>query len=430
MSPLEILLISMLLLFILGIPIFMALAACSIITLIATGVLPLSIIHNSLFDGLNIFPLLAVPSFVVAGSLMEYGNITSQIINVVKQVVGRSYGGLGVCTILACTFFAAIAGSGTATTAAIGSILIPAMMKNGYSAGHASAITSAGGTIGTLIPPSNSMIMFAVLGNVSVTGLFTAGFIPGFMVAIALCFTTWLISRKNGYKGDANYKFDLKEFLTSCRKGFFALFTPFIVLGSIYLGWATPVEASIIAIAYALFVGIVINRSLTFAHIWKAIMSGVMVCGTVVVIVATSTLLGKILTLESAPQKLSSLILDISNNPYVVLLLIIAMLYILGMFMETLALIIILTPVLLPTTNSLGINPIHFGILLVVATNVGMLTPPLGVNLFVSSRIAKTTVEKVFVGVVPFLIALTVCILILTFFPSVSLFLPNFFGYN
>lgn len=430
MTPLEILLLSMLGLFLLGIPIFMALAISSAITLLSTDILPLSIIHNSLFDGLNIFPLLAVPSFVVAGSLMEYGNITNQIINVVKQVVGRSYGGLGICTILACTFFAAIAGSGSATTAAIGSILIPAMMKNRYSSGHAAAITSAGGTIGTLIPPSNSMIMFAVLGNVSVTGLFTAGFIPGFMVALSLCITTWIISKVHGYRGDDNFRFNAREFIRSCKDGFFALFTPFIVLGSIYLGYATPVEASIIAVAYAIFVGTVINHCLRLVHIWQALMSGVMVCGTVVIIVATSTLLGKILTLENAPLKLSEMIVTVSNNPYIVLLMIVGMLYILGMFMETLALIIILTPVLLPTTNSLGIDPIHFGILIVLATNVGMLTPPLGVNLFVSSRIAKTTVEKVFVGVIPFLLALTVCVLILTFVPEISLWLPHLLGYQ
>lgn len=430
MSPLEILLFSMAGLFLLGIPIFMALAASSCITLLCTDILPLSIIHNSLFDGLNIFPLLAVPSFVVAGTLMEYGNITNQIITVVKQVVGRSFGGLGICTILACTFFAAIAGSGTATTAAIGAILIPSMMRNSYKPEHAAAITAAGGTIGTLIPPSNSMIMFAVLGNVSVTGLFTAGFIPGFIVAFSLCLTTYIIAKKNNYHGDENFKFDLKEFLTSCRKGFFSLFTPFIVLGSIYLGIATPVEASIIAVAYAIFVGAVINRCLTWLHIWKAIMSGVMVCGTVVVIVATSTLLGKILTLENAPLKLSEMITTFSSNPVVVLLLIVGMLYILGMFMETLVLIIILTPVLMPTTNALGIDPIQFGILMVLATNVGMLTPPLGVNLFVSSRIAKTTVEKVFVGVMPFLLALTVCVLILTLFPSISTFLPHLLGYQ
>lgn len=416
--------------FLIGMPIFMALAASSCITLLCTDILPLSIIHNSLFDGLNIFPLLAVPSFVVAGTLMEYGNITNQIITVVKQIVGRSFGGLGICTILACTFFAAIAGSGTATTAAIGAILIPSMIKNSYQPKHAAAITAAGGTIGTLIPPSNSMIMFAVLGNVSVTGLFTAGFIPGFIVAISLCLTTYIIAKKNNYHGDPNFKFNLREFLSSCRKGFFSLFTPFIVLGSIYLGFATPVEASIIAVAYALFVGLVVNRCLTVKHIWKALMSGVIVSGTVVIIVATSTLLGKILTLEDAPLKLSSAITSFSTSPVVVMLLIVAMLYVLGMFMETLALIIILTPVLMPTIQALGIDPIQFGILMVLATNVGMLTPPLGVNLFVSSKIAGTTVEKVFVGVMPFLLALTIDVLIMTFFPSVSTFLPHLLGYS
>ena len=430
MSPLEIALIAMVVMFVIGMPIYMSLAIAAAITLLSGDILPLSIIHNSLFDGLNLCPLLAIPCFVVAGTLMEFGNITNQIIDVVKQLVGRTYGGLGITTILACTFFAAISGSGPGTVAAVGTILIPSMIHNGYSREYAAAAASSGGTIGILIPPSNPMIIYAILGNLSVTAMFTAGFVPGFIVAFAMIMTAYLLARKNGFRGDPTAKFVLKDFLVSCRKGFFALMTPFIILGSIYTGYATPVEASVVAILYALIVGLIINRTLRWVHIYKALLEGAMICGTVLVIVGASTLFGKILTFEEAPQKLASLVLGISRNPEVVLIMIIAVLYILGMFMETLSTIIILVPVLLPMILELGIDPIHFGIILVVTNNVAMLTPPLGVNLFVSSRLSGTSVEKISVAVLPYLVALTTCILFFTFFPKVILWLPHLLGFE
>ena len=274
------------------------------------------------------------------------------------------------------------------------------------------------------------MIIYAILGNLSVTAMFTAGFIPGFVVSFAMIMTAYLLARKYGFRGDETAKFSLREFLHSCRKCFFALMTPIIILGSIYSGYATPVEASVVAILYALFVGVCINRCLRLEHIYRALIEGAMICGGVLIIVGASTLFGKILTYEEAPQKLTELVLGFSTNPYVVLLLIIAVLYLLGMFMETLSTIIILVPVLLPMILELGIDPIHFGIILVVTNNVAMLTPPLGVNLFVASRIGDISVERLSVAVVPYLIALTASILVLTFIPSLSTFLPNLLGYG
>ena len=389
MTPLAIALIVLVAMFLLGLPIFMSLIISSVVAILAGGdILPLSVIHNSLFDGLNLFPLLAIPCFVVAGTLMEFGNITQQIVDVVKQLVGRVYGGLGITTILACTFFAAISGSGPGTVAAVGTILVPAMVRNGYSRDYASAAASSGGTIGILIPPSNPMIIYAILGNLSVTAMFTAGFIPGFIVAFAMIMTAYLLAKRNGFKGDENAApFNMKFFLRSCGNAGFALATPFIILGSIYTGWATPVEASVVAIVWALFVGIVINRVLRPRHIYRALLEGAMTCGAV-------------------------------------------LLFFLGMFMETLATIIILVPVLLPMILQLGIDPIHFGIVLVVTNNVAMLTPPLGVNLFVASRIAGISVERISVAVIPYLIALTLCILLFTYVPAISTWLPSLMGYG
>lgn len=431
MTPLEISLVVMVLMFLLGMPIFMGLIISAASALLFSDILPLSIIHNSLFDGLNLFPLLAIPCFVVAGSLMEYGNITQQIIDVVKQLVGRMHGGMGITTILACTFFAAISGSGPGTVAAVGTILVPAMIRNGYSKDYAAAAASSGGTIGVLIPPSNPMIIYAILGNLSVTAMFTAGFIPGFLVAFLMCGTAFMLAKKNGFAGDADAPpFHMGTFVRTCGRCFFALMTPVLILGSIYTGMATPVEASVVGIIWALFVGIVINKALKWEHIYKSLLEGAMICGGVLLIVGASTLFGKILTYEEAPQRLVGLVMGISTDPNVVLLLIIAVLYVLGMFMETLATIIILVPVLLPVILKLGIDPIHFGIILVVTNNVAMLTPPLGVNLFVASRISHLSVERVSVAVLPYIAALTLAILLITFFPSIATWLPYTLGYG
>ncbi|WP_031387868.1 TRAP transporter large permease [Desulfonatronum thiodismutans] len=430
-SVLAMVLLSLGAMFLLGMPVFMSLAVASAVALIYGGYLPMSVIHNSIFDGLNIFPLLAIPCFVIAGTLMEYGNITKQIVDVVKQLVGRMHGGLGVTTILACTFFAAISGSGPGTVAAVGTILVPAMIRSGYSKDYAASVASSGGTIGLLIPPSNPMIIYAILGNVSVTAMFTAGFLPGFIVGFSMCMTAWLVARKNGFgRSEEVAPFHLGTFLRTCVKSFFSLITPIIILGSIYTGLATPVEASVLAIAWALFVGFVINRALTFSAVYKSLLEGSLICGAVLLIVGTSTLFGRILTFEEAPQRLAALVLGVSEDPFMVLMMIVGVLVILGMFMETLSTIIILVPVLMPMIHMLGIDPIHFGVVLVLTNQVALSTPPLGVNLFVASRIANVSVERIAVGVLPYLVALFACILLISFFPKISTILPEIFlGY-
>lgn len=421
----------LLLLFLLGVPIFMSLIASTIIALLISGDLSTTVIQNSLFDGLNSFPLLAIPCFVVAGTLMEKGNITNQIIEVVKQIFGRMHGGLGITTVLACAFFAAISGSGPGTVAAIGTLLIPAMVRNGYSSRYAASVASSGGTIGILIPPSNPMIIYGIVGNISITGLFTAGFIPGFIIAAALAFTAWISAKRQGFSGDATQPpFNACVFIRTCLKNSFALLTPFIILGSIYSGICTPVEASVVAVAWALFVGFVVNRHLSRRDIYNSLLEGAMICGVVLLIVGASTLFGKLLTIEQAPMQMTNLFLSISENKTVILLLIIGLLLILGMFLETLATIIILAPVLLPVVTGLGVDPIHFGVILVVTNEVALLTPPVGVNLFVSSRIAHVPVESVARGVLPYLAALLCCVLLITFIPAISIWLPHALGYG
>lgn len=431
MSILSIAIIAMFVLFLLGLPIYACLTIAASISLLTSDILPLSVIHSSLFDGLNIFPLLAIPCFIVAGALMERGNITNQIISVVRVLVGRLYGGIGITTILACSLFASITGSATSTVAAVGAIMVPAMVRNNYSPRYAGACAATGGTIGILIPPSNPMILYAIIANVSITGMFSAGFLPGFIMAGALSATAWYLAKRNGFKADESVEdFSFKAFLTTCRKSFFSLATVVIVLGSIYSGLATPVEASIVAVLWALFVGFVINRALTLKDLYDSLMEGVMLCGAITIIVGASTLFGKIMTYEEAPMRLAAFLVEITTNKYAIMLLIVALLYVLGMFMETLATVILVTPVLVPVLAQLDIHPIHFGIVMVMANEVGLLTPPMGVNLFVASRLSNVSVERLAVSVLPYIFVMTLVILLTVFCEPISTIIPTLLGFN
>ncbi|MDR1827568.1 MAG: TRAP transporter large permease [Methylobacteriaceae bacterium] len=429
MSVLAVLLVSMTVLFLLGLPIYAALAIAATLSLATSDILPLAVIQSSFYDGMNIFPLLAIPCFIVAGALMERGNITEQIINVVRTLVGRIYGGIGITTILACAVFASITGSATSTVAAIGAIMVPAMVRNGYSPTYAGACSASGGTIGILIPPSNPMIIYAIMANVSISGMFAAGFIPGFIMAAALSLAAYFIARKNGFKADESIgPFRFMDFLRTCKESFLSLATVVIVLGSIYSGLATPVEASVVAVVWALFVGSVINRALSWQDIYDSLMEGVILCGSITIIVGASTLFGKILTYEEAPVRLANYLMELTRNKYVIILLIVAMLYVLGMFIETLAMVIIVTPVLVPVLVQLHIDLIHFGIVMVMANEVGLLTPPMGVNLFVAARLTGATVERLAVAVLPYIGVMTSVILLIVFCPILATFLPRLLG--
>ncbi len=428
MSTLTVLILVLMISLLLGLPIFMALGISTCMALLVTDV-PLSMIPQTLFRGVDQFPLLAIPCFILAGSIMEYSGVTRQIIDVVRKPAGIMHGGLGVATILACMFFSAISGSGPGTVAAVGSLMIPSMIRSGYDRGYAGAVASSGGTLGILIPPSNPMIIYGVIASVSITGMFLAGMIPGLMIGLAHCFVAWVVAKRLKFIEQPE-KFNARDFLTTCWTSKWALASPVVILGGIYAGIFTPVEASIVAVFWALFVGGVINRQLTFQKFYQSLQDGAMIAGTVIVIVGTSSLFGQLLSFEQAPTKMANMILSLSNNWFVVLLLLIVVFYVLGMFMETLSTIIILTPILLPVVTKLGIDPIHFGIIFVVTNEVAFLTPPLGVNLFVASKMADVSLERLAIHVLPHIAAITICILILAYFPFFSTWLPHLLGYG
>lgn len=368
-----------------GVPLFASLGIATFIVLLVSDI-PLSIIPLDLYNVSEMFPLIAIPGFILAGSIMEKGGISYQIVEVFKMLIGRKRGGLGVVTILGCVFFAAMIGSGPATVAAMGSIMIPAMVKSGYTKEYGAAVSSTGGTLGILISPSNPLIIYGVIANVSIASLFAAGFAPGALVATSLMLTAYFIARKHNFKG-TDETFTTKEILQTTFKNTWSLLTPIIILGGIYSGIFTPVEASVVAVLYAIFVSVLVTKKFSLKGFWESLNFTNVASGTILIVVAVSILFGRFLTMYQVPQRLSNVMLSISEDPFIVLILICLALFVLGMFMETLATIVIVVPVLLPLILDLGIDPIHFGIIIVMTNEVALLTPPLGVNLFVAKSI-------------------------------------------
>ena len=407
----------------LAVPIAYSLGAATLLIIYIHDI-PGVFMPQTVYSASDKFPLMAVPFFVLAGYLMEYGGISKRLINFASNLIGHVTGGFACVTILACMFFAAMSGSGPATVAAIGSIMIPAMIRNGYSPPFAGAVASTGGTLGIMIPPSNPMIIYAVVANVSVTGMFTAGIIPGLLVGFVLILSSWWICKQKGFLGTSKVA-STYDVLVSIKDARWALLAPVVILGGIYSGIFTPTEASVVAVNYALFIGLFLYRELDWNKIYAAILQAVIVGGTVTVMVGLAGSFGRILTQFQIPQQLSQYILDISLHWFLVLMIINIALIIIGTFMETLATIILLTPLLLPVVTALGISPIHFGILIVITSEIGFLTPPLGANLFVAMPIAKVTLEQISRAVFYFIGILFIMVIILTGIPGLSTWLPK-----
>lgn len=411
---------------VLGVPIFVALAIPAVVFLFASE-LPLTLIPHSLYTGVDLFPLIAVPCFILAGFLMERGGLTVQIVDVMAKCAGRLPGGLGVITIFASAFFATLNGSGPATTAAIGTLMIPAMLAQGYRKELAAAVASAGGTLGVMIPPSNPMIVYGVIGGVSITALFMAGVLPGLLITALLVATTLVICRDVDVRRLPE-RGSWREVLSSVYRARFALFAPLLILGGIYGGIFTPVEASVVAVLYGLAVGTLVTRRLTLAAILEAVNECSVITGSITVVVGTGALFGKLMATYQVPERVANYILGVTTTWWLVLGAIIVVLLVVGMFMDTLVTVIILTPILLPVMKRIGIDPILFGIIFVVTNEIAFLHPPLGLNLFVASALAKTTIERISVAVLPYLVALLLAMVILIMVPEIVFLLPRWLG--
>lgn len=422
----SVLLISFIVLIILGIPIAIVLGFSSIVSLFLASNLPLVVVPQRMFTAADSFPLMAIPFFMIAGALMENGGISKRLINFANKIIGSITGGLALVGILTCMFFAAISGSGPATVAAIGSILIPAMVKAGYEESFSSAVMAIAGSIGIIIPPSIPMVTYGVVGGVSIGAMFLGGFGPGFLIGFFLMLLSYLISKKNGYGGQEE-KFSAAEAVKAFKEAFWALLMPVIILGGIYGGIFTPTEAAGVAVIYGFIIGFFVYKELSIKALPDIFIKSGINTSIVMFIIATAQVFGWILTSERIPDVVAKVFMNVTDNPLVFLMMINILLLFVGCVMETNAAIIILAPIFLPLVIQLGINPILFGVLMVANLAVGMVTPPLGVNLFVACGIQKISLEKISHAVIPFIIVNLIAIFLMTFVQDIILFLPKVF---
>jgi C4-dicarboxylate transporter, DctM subunit len=411
----------------LSVPIGISLGLATLVTILTSGTLPVQFLFKELVTSIDSFPIMAVPFFILAGEIMGKGGISDRLFRVANAMVGNKTGGFAIATIITCMFFAAISGSGPATVAAIGGIMIPAMVKNGYDKKFATAVVAAAGSIGVIIPPSIPMVIYGVVGSASIGDLFIAGIIPGVLVGLSLMVWAYIYSRKMGYKG-LDAKPTIGDVFKAIWEAKWALLIPVIILGGIYGGIFTPTEAAVIAVVYGLVAGLFLYKELKFKDLPKILTDSALTTATVLIIVGTATAFGRLLTIEQIPNQVAQAMLNISDSPLVIMLLITVLLLIVGCFMDTIAAIIILTPILLPIALNIGIDPIHFGIIMVVNLAIGFITPPLGVNLFVGSGISGISLESLSRAIVPFFIAMVITLLFITFIPQISLFLLSFGG--
>ena len=409
-------------LLLIGSPIMVALgiAAMASFTLVGTD---LGVMIEMAASSLTSFPLMALPCFVLAGALMEAAGISRRLVHIAENIVGPIPGGLAVSTALACVFFGAISGSGPATTAAVGMLMIPAMVKRGYDRGYAAATTATAGGIGIIIPPSIPMVIYGVSGQQSIAKMFMGGFIPGMMSALAFSAAHLYFCRNLDTTGLPSWSGS--SLLRSFREGFWSLLAPIIILGGIYAGYFTPTEAAVVAIFYTLFVGVFIHRELKFEQFMAALKTTSWLTGRVLVIVFTAYAFGRLLTEYRIPIMLADWILGYTTQKYVVWIFVVALLIFLGMFMETLAIILLVTPVLLPVVAAYGIDPIHFGVVMICCVAVGFSTPPLGENMFIASGIANMSLEQIAMKAMPFVLINIIVIALLIIFPDLVMFLPN-----
>jgi len=415
--------ISLLVLLLLSVPVAISLGLASSIAFMLEGNMPLVVLMQRMFSALDSFPLMAIPFFILAGSLMETGGISRRLVNLANSLAGGLTGGLAVVTVITAMFFSAISGSSAATTAALGSILIPAMVKRGYDVGFAGATQAVSGELGVIIPPSIPMILFGISAGVSIGDLFIAGFLPGVLIGLSLILLVWYLAKQKGYKGEEGITWAMRA--KAFKEAFLALLMPVIILGGIYGGFFTPTEAAVVAVVYAFIVGVFVYREVKWKDLVDIFSRSSITTSIIMIIIANAGMFGWILTREQIPQKVAEMFTTFSDSPYVFLILVNILLLFVGMFFETSASIIILAPLLTPVAMALGIDPVHFGMIMIVNLAMGMVTPPVGVNLFVACQIANIKLERLTKALLPFFFVLILDILIITYVPALSTWLPS-----
>lgn len=418
--------ISMIVLLIVGVPIAFVLCGSSIIAILSTGDIHNAIVIQRMFSGSGSFTLLAIPFFVLAGSLMSSGGISKRLVNLCNSLFGHISGGLAMVAIITCAFFAAISGSSAATAAAVGTIIIPEMLKHKYDKDFAGATVASSAELGVIIPPSIGLIQYGVATGTSISDLFMAGFLPGIFICLVLCVVAHFLCKKQGF--EPSKKATRQEKIQAFKDAILAILMPVIILGGIYSGVFTTTEAAVIAVFYGLIVGVFVYKEIKLSDIPRILTDSAITMSTVLLIMSASTIFGWILTKLQIPQAVAKGFLGISASKYIFLLLVNVLLLFIGMFCEAGAAMVILAPLLAPVAQTLGIDLVHFGIIMMANLAIGMMTPPVGVNLYVVCDTAKVKIEGMFPYLVKYFLALVAGVLIITYVPQLSLLLVNLFG--
>lgn len=380
------------------------------------------------YDSIDSFPLIAVPMFFLAGIVMERGGLSRRLVDTAESMIGGVRGGLGMVTILASMFFSAISGSGPATTAAVGGVMVPSLLRRNYPRAFAGAVVATGGTLGVMIPPSILLIIYGVITGVSITGLFIAALLPGLFVGLSLMGFVWLLCRWKNIES-VEMSFSFSRLSASVRRGWLALLAPVIILGGIYSGIFTPTESAVVASIYGIIVAVFIYKELDAKGLWSAVKDTMAITGRLGVIWVVSAAYGEVMTMYRIPAMLSEGLMSITRNPYLIWLLICMFLVFMGTLMNSMSQVIIFTPIFYPVIQAVGIDPIHFAIIFIINSEIGFLTPPLGTNLFVAMDQAKCTLGEISWATLPFIFFFFLLTAVLVVFPSISTFLPQLLGY-
>jgi tripartite ATP-independent transporter DctM subunit len=411
-----------------GMPVGFAIGIAGVVGILDMGPRFMTMAPDRLFAGLDLFPFLAMPFFILAGEIMNRSGITQGLVRLADALVGWMRGGMAHSNMVASVMFAGITGSATADAAAFGNTLVPAMQKAGYSRAYACAVTAAGSIIGPTIPPSTLAIIYGSIMGVSIAGLFAAGILPGLLIgAIGMAVIALTAKRKNLPKGEGRPS--LRAIWAALREGFLAALLPVFILGSILGGYATPTEAAAVAVAYALFVGGVIYRALSWRDLYEIAVRTTRITGVIFLIIASASILGWWMTFNRIPQEIAAALLSVSDNPQVIIGLIVLLLLLIGLVMDINATLIILAPVLAPLTLSIGMEPVHAGIMIILALNISLMTPPVGACLFVLASVTGEKVEGITRELWPFIIAEIAVLLLIAFWPDLTLFVPRLLGF-
>ncbi|MDR1731566.1 MAG: TRAP transporter large permease [Synergistaceae bacterium] len=414
---------------IIGVPIAVCLGFSAVFTLILSGSTPLIIGTQTMFKGVDSFPLMAIPFFILAGNIMSVGGISKRLVAFAMAFMGKVTGGLAMVSIFASMIFAAISGSSPATTAAIGSVMLPSMVRQGYKGSFAAATVAAAGTVGQVIPPSVPMVIYGVLANVSISQLFVAGLFPGILMGVAMMFIAYLYAKRNGLKQAEQSQEAADEHpKKAVFSSLWAIMMPCIILGGIYSGIFTPTEAAAVAVFYGLFVGLCIYREMRLSDLPKILFDSACATAVIMFIMATANYFGWILTSQRIPQAIAQFFLNVTNNKYVLLLLFNIILLIAGCFLNPSAAIVLLTPILLPVLTNVGVPPILTGIIMVVNLAIGQTTPPVGACLYVACNISGIKLEPIIKESVPYLLALILALFLITYVEAIALFPLYFFN--